>query len=189
MIKTLKKRNRGFTLVELIVAVAVFIVAMDVLTTTFISLGKTQRRQKDVQMLQGDVQSFFETLDREVRTGYGETFSTGTNSLFFRNQNGNCVTYYLSDGKMHRSEDSTATGSCAENTSGTVLTSSRNVFSDISFSATSSGVDTSQTPPILSSQGFVQLSFKACINAATPSNCMVVQTSITSRQLSSYVSP
>lgn len=183
-----EKHNKGFTLVELIVAVGVFTTAMLILTTAFISLGRAQTRQKDVQNLQNDVQNLFETIDREIRTGYGETFTSGTNSLYFRNQDNKCITYWLDGGKISRSENSP--DSCSENkTNGKVLTSSNDTFSDLSFVINPSGLRTENnntvTPSVkvLTAQSSVQLSFKACRGT----NCMNVRTSITSRQLAPYV--
>jgi len=78
-----KKQNqlniRGFTLVELLVAMAVFALAIVAITGIFISVTKTQRKSRIEQRVQAEARYTLDMISREIRDSYidyAQPFST-----------------------------------------------------------------------------------------------------------------
>ncbi|MCZ2846343.1 MAG: prepilin-type N-terminal cleavage/methylation domain-containing protein [Candidatus Bathyarchaeota archaeon] len=69
MIDKLKKKKRGFTLLELLVSVTIFAITIMVGVDLFFTIVKIQRRISYVQELQGDARNLLEEMAREVRLG------------------------------------------------------------------------------------------------------------------------
>ena len=120
--------QRGFTLIELIVAAGIFSVFIIVIVGLFGQFVFTQRRDVAEQDLLEDLRLSLETFNREARTAYGDTFLSarpdGT-SVIFRNQNGACVNYRLQDRRLERAEGGSPSGQCTTGTfqgSGAVYT-------------------------------------------------------------------
>ena len=64
-----KKDTQGFTLVEMLVVVAVFSIMMLVATNIFLIASKSSRKAASSQRVQGDVRFALEAIAREVRFG------------------------------------------------------------------------------------------------------------------------
>lgn len=99
----MKKTSKGFTLFELLVAASVFIVLVGLAGGIFSFYVQKNRDQQATQRVQQDLQNFVEVIDREIRTGYGHTFSThgvltGSNILSLVNQRGKCAGYMINSG-------------------------------------------------------------------------------------------
>lgn len=67
---------KGFSLIELIVAASIFVGVLAFVGGTFSLFVAKQRQQISQQLLQQEVQNFFDVIDREARTAYGETFES-----------------------------------------------------------------------------------------------------------------
>lgn len=86
--------QRGFTFVEIVVAVTIFVILLGTLAGIFTRFTFNQRARLRLNAVLGDMQTFLETLEREVRTGFGNTFTAPSASRFeFTNQNGVFVVY------------------------------------------------------------------------------------------------
>lgn len=70
----LNNKQDGFTLVELMVASAIFIGVLAFVGGAFSLFVGKQRAQINQQILQTEIQNFFEVIERDVKTSYGETF-------------------------------------------------------------------------------------------------------------------
>lgn len=106
----------GFTIVELIVAMAVFLIAITLAIGTFVQALKTQRIVNYLMSVNSNASIVLEGLAREVRAGYN--FSTSTpqyltpplcsapqfDILTFKNSNSKLVTYELQNGVLTRQE-------------------------------------------------------------------------------------
>ena len=66
MLKRLKKSNAGFTLVELIVAIALFAIVITPLCNTFISSAKMNRNARKVMIATDLAQNIFEGFSEET---------------------------------------------------------------------------------------------------------------------------
>lgn len=97
--------RRGFTLVELLVAVAVFSVAVSTAAGGFINALKTQHQTTALVSANSNVSLVIEQMAREIRTG-SDFCVNGQNcsldSLSFKNARGEIVTYCLFDSSIFR---------------------------------------------------------------------------------------
>lgn len=90
MFKTSK--NKGFTLLELMVALTIFIVVSIIAVSIFVTAVQNQRRQFLVQNLQDNARFILELISKEIRMNRG--IETGTASeLKILDQDGDRVRY------------------------------------------------------------------------------------------------
>jgi len=180
--------KQGFTLIEIMIAVAIFSIMLLVLSSVFSQFVFTERRDIAELALQQDVRLALEQFTREARTGYGSSFSNGTTgdpaqTITFRNQNNNCVDYTLDKGVWKRAETSTA-ASCdsADYANFVSLTSSQTAISTLHFLLPGGVVRGGQ----LASQGFVTVIVDARSATNASSLPLHIQTTIASRQMQTY---
>lgn len=64
------RKQNGFTLVELMVAISVFSVAISLSSGAFVNAIKAQRTLNHLMAVNSDASLVFEQLAREIRTGY-----------------------------------------------------------------------------------------------------------------------
>ena len=74
MINNQYQKNQGFSLIELMVAASIFVGVMALIGGTFSVFISKQKQQINQQLLQQDVQNFLDTIDREVKTSYSDSF-------------------------------------------------------------------------------------------------------------------
>lgn len=186
--------NKGYTLIELMVALGVFSVVVIMISGLITRLIFIERRDIGEQALQEDLRFALEVFSREARLAYASTFALadGTGkSVVMRNQNGNCVNYRLNDenGALERAEVSSGGVDClGAGFSGRYapLTSQRVQFDFLRFDIPDSIYN--QGDARLDRQGFITIIMKArAKKTSTPP--LELQTTITSRQVKSYTSP
>ncbi|MFH1523314.1 MAG: prepilin-type N-terminal cleavage/methylation domain-containing protein [Patescibacteria group bacterium] len=120
--KEIRKNNKGATLLEMLVAVALFSVTMLSATQIFSMVVEGQRNSIAAQNIQENMRYAFETMAKEIRMARGahggsscdlspvgttafKVFNTSESmeasnfgdELYFENKNGDCVRYYLED--------------------------------------------------------------------------------------------
>jgi putative endonuclease len=91
------KSGAGFTLVEIVVAMGVFVVAISLGVGVFISGIKAQRRLTAQMAVNNDVNLVLEQIARDIRTGYLFSVVEGGSELHFTNRAGNRTVYQLED--------------------------------------------------------------------------------------------
>ncbi len=98
------QKYMGFTIVELLVAMAVFVIVVTVATAIFIRSLQNQRRLVTVMGMQTNLDTALEQMAREVRGGYLFSASTLTcaNSVSFDTASGTAVSYGLSSSSIVR---------------------------------------------------------------------------------------
>jgi len=126
-IKQVIKNNQGVSLLELIVAIAIFIAMMLLVTGIFKSVVEGQRSAIAAQNTQESMRYAFEVMSKEIRNAKGtyggsacdsspvgvptykvyNTSETGGadsgDELYFENKKGECVAYYIeNDGGINR---------------------------------------------------------------------------------------
>jgi len=84
----------GFTIIELLVAMSLFLILVAVATGTFIQTLKTQRTITELTAANDNATQAIEQIAREIRTGFGFTDST-ENLLKFTNYHNESVSYRL----------------------------------------------------------------------------------------------
>lgn len=108
-----KNKKEGFTLIELVVAMAIFIIASTMISGIFVRSVRTQRQSNHLTVLNSDSSLIIERINREVREGFNfkDPGTTGTCSetlTFERTVNGSTkqIKYQLDkkDGNIERQE-------------------------------------------------------------------------------------
>ena len=113
MIKQTIKNKKGMTLLEMIVAIAIFIVVAMMSSEIFVSIIKGQRNSIAQQNTQENMRYVFEVLSKEIRQaqrsnnecligGTKRVFNVtaGNTALYFKNRDGECVSYAVVDGVL-----------------------------------------------------------------------------------------
>ncbi len=180
-------QQRGFTLLEILVAAGLFSIFLIIILSIFSRFVFVQRRDIGENDLQEDLRFALELLNREVRTGFGSTFTTDGDSLFLRNQNGQCVTYQWQreQGTLRRAEGTVASSDSCDATyderTYQTLTGNDTIITSLVFHVQPAGVSAG----VLDRQGVVVISLQA--HAKQKSNKDVaLQSAITSRQVNPF---
>jgi prepilin-type N-terminal cleavage/methylation domain-containing protein len=117
MLKKIVTNIKGYSLIEIIVAVSIFVVVLFSATNIFMSVNNVQRMTIANQTNQDSVRYFMEVISKEIRQavrsddacntvygggGYGfnnQVFRTrdSNSELYFKNKFGECVRYYLNE--------------------------------------------------------------------------------------------
>lgn len=88
----MKNRRSGFTLVELLVSMALFTIVIAIATGAFIRALRTQRQLVSFASANSNVSLVLEQMAREIRVGR-DFSSLGRNTLSFTNGRGELVVY------------------------------------------------------------------------------------------------
>ena len=123
MFKIIKKNQQGVSLIELIVVIAIFSVTIISATDIFKWVIQGQKNALAAQNVQENMRYAFETMSKEIRmaeasgtgclgSGLYKVYNTSASNsrLDFRNQHGDCVTYYLSDNAITVTRAGTTAG-------------------------------------------------------------------------------
>lgn len=86
------QRKAGFTLVELLIAMGIFVVVIGISSSIFIQSFRSQRSLVSLIAVNSNASLTMEQMARELRTGVGFPDSGG-NSIAFTNSVGEAVTY------------------------------------------------------------------------------------------------
>lgn len=96
-----KKARTGFTIIELLIATALFLVILGIVTGAFVRGLQTQQATLKLLAANDNAHIMMEQLSREVRVG--TDFSTvGESELHFRNSSGADVAYRLSGDALEK---------------------------------------------------------------------------------------
>lgn len=105
-IQNSKFHPRGFTLVEMIVAISLFTVVLFIATSAFLSIVNADRKSRSVRIAIDNLNLALEDMTRKIKTGttyncadldFGSTVNdcpAGGASLLFTNQDGTRARYY-----------------------------------------------------------------------------------------------
>lgn len=182
--------SKGFTLIEIVVALGIFSVIMIISLGTFTNFIINQRRAIAEQELQEDMRLMLELMNREIRTGFGNTFDLvggDDATLAFRNEDRNCVFYGLSGTRLVRSQATVAAAdSCHldalyHNDTKIPINDPATELVKVKFIV--QPAIPSATGDTLTKQGFVTILLRARQANATDLN---IQSSVSSRQIRPY---
>lgn len=103
-------QQRGFTLMELIVAIGVFSVAVSIIVGIFLSATRVERRILATVTIIDNTRFVFERMGKEIRTGKSFSLPNGNGSgkLCFTNDKNKAVVYQLSGTALLRFESACA---------------------------------------------------------------------------------
>ncbi|OGY57121.1 MAG: hypothetical protein A3D47_00420 [Candidatus Colwellbacteria bacterium RIFCSPHIGHO2_02_FULL_43_15] len=134
------KSLTGFTIIELMVATALFLVLVAVATGTFVQTLKIQRTITELAAANDNATQAVEQMSREIRTGFNFVGSTNT-ILKFVNYRSEQVNYKLIGNSISR-----CAGSCQADTDFLPITAPEVKVEKLNF--TTSGIDlTDNFPP------------------------------------------
>lgn len=88
--------NKGFTLIEMIVAIGLFSVVMMLSMAGFLNISDLQKKSSAIRVSNDNMNFAMETMSREIRTG--SSYSEGAdNSLHFTSISSNNMVYSLNN--------------------------------------------------------------------------------------------
>jgi prepilin-type N-terminal cleavage/methylation domain-containing protein len=64
-----KDRKKGFTLIELMVSMVIFVVFLGIVTTSYISIVRAQKDTNDIRKMYSEVRAFVDMLSSEAKLG------------------------------------------------------------------------------------------------------------------------
>lgn len=68
--RTINKKNKGFTLIEMIVSLGLFTIIMFIATSAFLSIVNTDRKARGVRIAADNLNLSLEDMTRRIKTGY-----------------------------------------------------------------------------------------------------------------------
>ncbi len=106
--------QKGFTLVELLVSLALFAVVMTLAAAATLTLLDANAKSQSSSSIMTNLNIAVDAMSREIRTGSGYTCggmtecADGSNSFEFTTQEGNHVIYTLANGAITKKIDAAA---------------------------------------------------------------------------------
>lgn len=94
------KNQKGFTIIELMVAMSLFVIVVGISSGVFIRSLRTQRALVSLMAANDNASQTLEQMTREIRIG--TAFSANGSRLSFTNADNESVAYDLVEGKMER---------------------------------------------------------------------------------------
>lgn len=98
-----KNKERGLTMIELIVAVGIFSLVIGMTVGIFVLAISTQRRITALKNVNDNIRFTVESMGREIKTG--KNFSSSAGLLSFTNANNEAVVYRLNTNVVEKSSD------------------------------------------------------------------------------------
>lgn len=112
--------KKGFTLLEMIVSMGVFVIAVFLSVGSLLALTNAQKKALVLQSTQDNLRFALETIARDIRTGdfyycgsnvsdvpqipSRKDCSSGSPSLTFKNVSGNTITYQARNNRIQRKD-------------------------------------------------------------------------------------
>ncbi len=129
-------RSRGFTLVELLIAIALFSILVSLAAGGFVRALRSEREVSAMMSAESNISNTLEEMSREMRTGYyfcqngacdcgsnnAQTPTLTCSNIEFYNANGEKVDYVLQNGILERSDSAENGGALTPLTSSNVAT-------------------------------------------------------------------
>lgn len=99
-------KQRGFTLIEIIVAIGIFTAVITMALATFLNISNIQRKAGALRAINDNLNFALEVMSREIRSGKGYCDSSCSASSFnFTNSQDKKVVYRLYENSIEMSSD------------------------------------------------------------------------------------
>ena len=99
----MNSNNKGFTIIEMVVAVGVFAVVITVSLAAFLNVSNIQKRAEALRVINNNLNFSLETMMREIRSGSNYSVGTGGTSLNIKNASSTDITYRLNNNRIEKS--------------------------------------------------------------------------------------
>lgn len=178
----------GFTLLELVLALGIFSTILIILIGFYSRFVNQQRADILDQRMIENVRFALDLFSREARTAFGSTYllsDSGGQGVIFRNQNGLCVHYRLTDDNIERTEVSANLPDCTLDLF-SVAVYQPLISTDLRLISSRFDVTPAEVSgAVLTNQGYITLTLSATPrNQTTPP--VTLQTTVSSRQVTPY---
>lgn len=105
------EKTKGFTLIEIMVAVSIFVIVAFIVSSTLLSLIAASRRADKLRSIIDNVNFAMESMTQGIKFGRGYTFVDGTSadpasSFAFTDKDGSAVAYTITNGSIWFQKDS-----------------------------------------------------------------------------------
>jgi prepilin-type N-terminal cleavage/methylation domain-containing protein len=105
-----KKNNKGFTLIEMLVSVAVFSVVLTIVLGTIVTIVDTSRKARSMTEVMNNLNFSFESMTRTLKSATKIT-TVGSDKIEAIDQSGNRITYSFSNVAISKQVDKKNGGS------------------------------------------------------------------------------
>jgi prepilin-type N-terminal cleavage/methylation domain-containing protein len=185
------KKNKGFTIIEMMIAIAIFLIVITMGVGALLNANLVHRKSQDMRSIMDNLNFTMEDMSRNIRTGYHYACvrpNDNLNSIFFTNPPQNCQNgwgiafisadgaqwvYYISGGKIHK-----AIGDLNNDVQ---LTLGDEV--DINASHSGFTVIGTELPPSNDQQPFVTIRLNGTITYQGTATPFSIQTSVSQRNI------
>lgn len=155
VVKRVGRENskRGFTLVEIITAVSLFLIVMTISMGSIISVFEADRKSKSLRSIMGNLNLALESMAREMR--FGENYHCGSTGALTTPANcpsgSSFVSFLSSDNEqvVYRMSNSSVEKSVNGGSSYTVVTAPEVTIDDLDFYVLGAGTSNTLQPKIL----------------------------------------
>lgn len=104
MLHKKNKQNKGFTLIEMLVSIAIFSIILVMILGIIVTIVDTSRKARTLAEVMNNLNFSFESLTRTLKTARSIEV-IGTSQIVATDQRGDEITYTFDDNKIYRSED------------------------------------------------------------------------------------
>jgi prepilin-type N-terminal cleavage/methylation domain-containing protein len=172
-----QSNQHGYTLIELIVSIAIFSVVMLLATSAYLALISYTHEARATSTLMTNLSYAVDQMSREIRTGTNYACGsggdcTGGTSFSFTNDQGHDVTYLLANGALARCVDQS---SCSASNA-SPLTDAAVTISNLQFYAKGTGAY-----PGDKQQPYVVMAVKGSVSTGDRTISFSIETSATQR--------
>jgi prepilin-type N-terminal cleavage/methylation domain-containing protein len=101
--KIFNNKNKGFTLVELLVSTAIFSMVLVAIIGVIVTIMDVNKKSRTLSLVMNELNFTVESMNRSIKTGDVITNSGGTvSSLVVEDQNEDTITYFLQGGGIYK---------------------------------------------------------------------------------------
>jgi prepilin-type N-terminal cleavage/methylation domain-containing protein len=191
--------KRGFTLIEMLVSVAIFTIAMVIALGALLAMSEGDRKAQTVKAVIDNLNFSLDSMSRSIRTGSnwgcgsqggGDCTATPGTYFAFTDSAGNAVAYCLSGSTLMRAvapNGGLISSACSTQNGFAPVTEPQVVITSLSFYLLGSGANDGLQPKLtILIAGYVQFkgsSATSCtgLTSSGASTCFALQSSVTQR--------
>lgn len=102
MLQRFKKQNKGFTLIEMLVSIALFSIVLTISIGVIFTVIDTNRKSQTLTLVMNNLNFTIESMTRSIKTAEPNSFNETSNNLRLEN-NGKIIVYSFSEDAIYKS--------------------------------------------------------------------------------------